>query len=385
MSDSRVLLSPPDIGPMEREFVLAALDSGWIAPTGPDVAEFEQEFSTVVEVPHGVALSSGTAALHLALRVLGVEPGSDVLVSDLTFVATANVVTYVGARPVFVDSDEQSWNIDPCLLAEELDERARGRRLPAAVIVVDLYGQCADYDAIRTVCEEYSVPVIEDAAEALGATYCGRPAGSLGDLAAFSFNGNKIITTSGGGMLVSPRQHWIDHARHLAAQARQPEPHYEHEEVGFNYRLSNVLAALGRAQLRTLDKRVEARRAICDRYRSLLSEIDGIAFMPRASYGEPSCWLTVITIDEVAFGATREQVRRVLGQHGIESRPAWKPMHMQPLYAAAPRRGGRVSEFIFLRGLCLPSGSTLTPSDQCRVAELIAAAPRSSGQGAPGG
>jgi dTDP-4-amino-4,6-dideoxygalactose transaminase len=374
--EPRVLLSPPHVGATEREFLLAAFDSGWIAPVGPDLTAFEQEFAEVVGVPHTVALSSGTAALHLALRVLGVEPGHDVVVSDLTFVATANAVAYVGARPVFIDSDERSWNIDPGLLADELRERARLGRLPAAVIAVDLYGQCADYDPIVDLCRQFEVPLIEDAAEALGATYRGRPAGAFGDLGVFSFNGNKIITTSGGGMLVSDEAEWIAHARHLSTQAREPEPHYEHEELGFNYRLSNLLAALGRAQLRALGERVAARRAVAIRYHEMLGGVAGVDFMPIADYGEPTCWLTVITIDDELFGASREQVRLHLASHGIESRPAWKPMHMQPLYAQVPCRGGRVAEHVFGRGLCLPSGSALTEAEQCRVTELVCATPR---------
>jgi dTDP-4-amino-4,6-dideoxygalactose transaminase len=376
--DAPLLLSPPEIGEAERQYMLAALDSGWVAPAGPDLAAFEHEFGEAVDVPHVVALSSGTAGLHLSLRVLGVEPGRDVLVSDLTFVATANAVAYVGARPCFVDSDERTWNIDPSLLADELRGRARRGRLPAAVIAVDLYGQCADYDRIAALCRDYDVPLVEDAAEALGATYGTHAAGSLGDLGVFSFNGNKIITTSGGGMLVSRNHRWVDHARHLATQAREPEAHYEHHEMGFNYRLSNLLAALGRAQLATLRQRVEGRRRVAERYRRLLADVDGIGFMPVAPYGRSSCWLTVISINEAAFGASRDDVRLHLAASGIESRPAWKPMHMQPLYADAPHCGGAVAERIFATGLCLPSGSSLTESQQCRVAERLLGTPRPS-------
>jgi len=244
---------------------------------------------------------------------------------------------------------------------------------------VDLYGQCADYERLHAACDRFQVPLIEDAAEALGSTYRGRPVGGQGALSVFSFNGNKIITTSGGGMLVGRRGDWIQRARHLATQAREPEPHYEHHEVGFNYRLSNLLAALGRAQLRALDERVAARRAVAARYRELLGPVDGIGFMPVASYGVPTCWLTVITIDAARFGATREQIRRHLATHGIEARPAWKPMHLQPLFADAPRRGGAVGERIFADGLCLPSGSALTATEQCDVVELLCATPRTYG------
>jgi pyridoxal phosphate-dependent aminotransferase EpsN len=374
----QTLLSPPVVGSLEREYLLAAFDSGWIAPVGPDLAAFEDEFGAVVDVPHAVAVSSGTAALHLALRVLGVGPGDDVLVSDLTFAATANAVTYVGAQPVFVDSEERSWNIDPALVADELHDRARTGRLPAALIAVDLYGQCADYEPLTELCGQYGVPLIQDAAEALGATYQGRPAGAQGDVAAFSFNGNKIITTSGGGMLVSRRAEWIGHARHLATQAREPAPHYEHAEIGFNYRLSNLLAALGRAQLRTLGERVAGRTLVARRYRELLGDVAGIAFMPVAPWGTPNCWLTVITIDETQFGASREDVRCHLAEQRIEARPAWKPMHMQPVFAEARRRGGRVAERVFAQGLCLPSSSELTADEQQRIVDVLVATPRSA-------
>ena len=253
---TRVLLSPPDVGAEERRMLLDAFDSNWIAPVGPHVDAFEEELARRVGVPHAVALSSGTAALHLALLLLNVGPGDEVLVPTFTFVATANVVTYVGAKPVLVDSEPSTWTVDPHLLADELKRRARDGRLPAAIITVDLYGQCADYSPIVASCEEYGVPLIEDAAEALGASYGQSPAGSFGEFAAFSFNGNKIITTSGGGMLVSRSSDLSARARHLSTQARQPVPHYEHLEIGFNYRLSNLLAAVGRAQLASLGDRI---------------------------------------------------------------------------------------------------------------------------------
>jgi dTDP-4-amino-4,6-dideoxygalactose transaminase len=362
-----IYLSPPHVGELERELLLAAFDSNWIAPAGPDLALFEAELASVVGVPHAVALSSGTAAIHLALLTLGVGPGDDVLVSDLTFAATANAVVYAGARPVFVDSDEASWNIDPDLLDEELEERARHGRLPSALIVVDLYGQCADWDRINASCRRYEIPVIEDAAEALGATYRGRPAGSFADLGVFSFNGNKIITTSGGGMLVGRSADRINRARYLGTQARQPLPHYEHEDVGFNYRMSNLLAALGRGQLVNLPARVAARRAVNDRYRRALADIDGLSFMPVADYGVPNHWLTVVTLDPDVLGVSPSGVLAGLLDAGIEARPAWKPMHLQPVFAGAEVKGGRVGERIFATGLCLPSGSALTVEQQDRV------------------
>jgi dTDP-4-amino-4,6-dideoxygalactose transaminase len=366
-----IYLSPPHMGTSERDLLLAAFDSNWIAPAGPDIPAFEEEFAAQVGCAHAVALSSGTAALHLALNVLGVGAGDDVLVSDLTFAATANAITYVGARPVFIDADAESWNMDPQLLADEIARRAGDGKLPAAVIVVDLYGQCAHYDEIVPLCRRYGIPIIEDAAEALGASYRGRPAGSLADLAAFSFNGNKIITTSGGGMLVSDRRDWIDRARHLATQAREPVPHYEHVDIGYNYRLSNLLAAVGRGQLRSLDDRVERRRAIYRRYREAFSELDGIELMPVAPYGEPTHWLTVVTIDDHRFAAGPEAIRTHLQAHAIEARPAWKPMHLQPAFAGATVVGGAVGEHIFATGLCLPSGSNLTNDQQQRVIDLV--------------
>jgi dTDP-4-amino-4,6-dideoxygalactose transaminase len=366
-----IYLSPPHVGPLERELLLAAFDSNWIAPAGPDLPAFEQELADFVGVPHAVALSSGTAALHLALVALGVQPGDDVLVSDLTFAATANAVAYVGARPVFVDSDRTSWNMDPQLLEEELGERARRGRLPAAAIVVDLYGQCADWDRIVDVCRRYEVPTIEDAAEALGSTYHGRAAGSFADLGVFSFNGNKIITTSGGGMLVSHSGTHIDRARHLATQARQPVAHYEHEDVGFNYRLSNLLAAIGRGQLRNLPERVAARRGINERYRAALGDIEGLEFMPADANGVPNHWLTVVTIDPEVTGATPHDLVAALHAEGIEARPAWKPMHLQPVFAGAEVRGGAVGEAVFATGLCLPSGSALTEAQQDRVTSAL--------------
>jgi len=356
--------------------LLAAFDSNWIAPVGPELEAFEQEIAARAGVPHAVALASGTAALHLALILAGVAAGDDVLVSTFTFVATAAVATYLGARPVFVDSDATTWNMDAGLLADELETRARTGRRPKAVIVVDLYGQCADYDAILAACARHEVPVIEDAAEALGATYRGRPAGSFGMMGVFSFNGNKIITTSGGGMLVSHDDDLVERARFLATQARDPAPHYEHSVVGYNYRLSNLLAALGRGQLRTLDDRIARRREHNAAYRVALEEIPGIAFMPRAPYGEPTCWLTCITVDPVAFGASREDIRLHLEAQDIESRPTWKPLHLQTAFRDAPVCGGSVSAAIFETGLCLPSGSNLSPADRDRVIEGVLAVRR---------
>ena len=367
----RIYLSPPHLGTAEQELVAEAFASNWIAPLGPHVDAFEREVAAVAGVGHAAALSSGTAALHLALRLLGVGPGDDVLCSTLTFAGTVFPVLYEGARPVFLDADPATWNLDPGLLLEELEERAAAGRLPRAVIAVDLYGQCADYAPIAAACDRFGVPLIEDAAEALGASYRGRPAGSFGRCAVFSFNGNKIVTTSGGGMLVSDDEELVRRARHLASQARDPAPWYQHSEVGFNYRLSNVLAAIGRGQLRTLPERVAARRRHFDSYREALGHLPGVRFMPEAAYGRSNRWLTTLTLDPAAFGAGRDEVCGALAAEDNEARPVWKPMHLPPLFAGCPARGGRVAEDLFARGLCLPSGSNLADADRARIVALI--------------
>ncbi len=353
--------------------LLEAFDSNWIAPVGPDLEAFERELARRVGVEHAVAVSSGTAALHLALLLLGVGPGDEVLVPSFTFIATAAAVTYLGATPVFVDCTRDNWTIDPALIAEELEVRARRGTMPAAVVTVDLYGQAADYDELLPLCEAAGVPLVADAAEALGATYRGKPVGSFGDGAVFSFNGNKIITTSSGGMLVSHSEPLIAKARHLATQAREPFVHYQHSTIGYNYRLSNLLAALGRAQLAGLDERIARRRAINQAYRAQLGDLDGITFMPVADYGEPNWWLTCVLVDPERFGAAREDIRLALEGEDIESRPTWKPLHLQPAFADARALGGACCADIFERGLCLPSGSALSESDLARVAETVRA------------
>ncbi|MBI5494828.1 MAG: aminotransferase class I/II-fold pyridoxal phosphate-dependent enzyme [Deltaproteobacteria bacterium] len=370
----RIYLSPPHMGEQERALLLEAFDSNWIAPLGPHVDAFEREFAEKVGVPHAVALSSGTSALHLALLMLGVGRDDEVLTSTLTFAATANAITYVGAKPVFIDSTAESWNMDPALLAEELDACARRGKLPKAVIAVDLYGQSADYDAIAKACERHGVPLLEDAAEALGASYRGRSCGAFGAMAAFSFNGNKIITTSGGGMLVSHNKQWTDRARFLSTQARDPVPHYEHTHIGYNYRMSNLLAAVGRGQLRVLDQRVEQRRAVNRFYRETLGKEPGITFMPEAEYGRFNGWLTCVTVNPTQFGASREQIRVQLESLNIEARPVWKPMHLQPVFKDCRVRGGDTAKALFDRGLCLPSGSAMKPEQLERVLQGIRAA-----------
>jgi pyridoxal phosphate-dependent aminotransferase EpsN len=356
---------------LEQDFVREAFESNWIAPLGPQVEAFEREFREAIRAPHGVALSTGTAALHLAFQLVGVRPGDEVLVSTLTFSATVNPILYLGARPVFIDSERTSWNLDPALVEATLEKRARQGRLPRALAVVHLYGQSADIDPLVELCDHYAIPLVEDAAEALGASYKGKAPGTLGRVGVFSFNGNKVITTSGGGMLVSPDEGLVRHALKLATQAREPVPHYEHEEIGYNYRMSNVLAAIGRGQLRVLPERVEARRRNTEIYRELLGDLPGIEFMPEAPWGRHSRWLTTLTIAPTEFGTDRESVRLALESENIEARPVWKPMHRQPVFRQYEVVGGAVAEDLFDRGLCLPSSSSLMGTDLERVAAVI--------------
>jgi dTDP-4-amino-4,6-dideoxygalactose transaminase len=355
---------------------MAAFDSNWIAPLGPEVDAFERELAVHTGVSAAAALSSGTAALHLALVLLDVGSEDEVWTSTLTFAATANAIRYVGATPVFIDSERVSWNMDPALLREALQAAAVRGSLPKVVIAVDLYGQCSDYDAILAACGEHGVPVIEDAAEALGATYRDRPAGSFGAIGVLSFNGNKIITTSGGGALLSDDAALVERARHLASQAKQPTAHYEHEEVGYNYRLSNLLAALGRAQLARLDRFVERRREINRRYRTALEGIDGITFLPEAPGSRSTCWLTCVLLDEERLGVGPDAIREHLEAQNIEARPVWKPMHLQPAYRGCRVIGGAIAEDLFRRGLCLPSGSTLSDEDHRRTINAFLETPR---------
>ena len=376
MTDRRIFLSPPDVGEVERKLMLEAFDSNWVAPVGPDRDAFAAQVADLVGVRHAVALSSGTAGLHLALIAAGVRRGDTVLVPSFTFAATANAVMYTGARPVFLDSTADTWNVDPALVAEELHSRAGRGQLPRAVVTVDMYGQCADYDPLLTACDRYGVALIEDAAEAMGASYRGRAAGSFGLAGVLSFNGNKIITTSGGGMLVTDDGRVATQARHLATQAREPVAHYEHRTVGYNYRLSNLLAALGRGQLQRLDDLIAARRENTRYYRAALGDLPGLTFMPIAGYGTPNWWLTCVLIDPDGFGADRDRIVARLAEHNIEARPTWKPMHLQPVFQDCVMRGGAVSADLFRRGLCLPSGSALTDHDRDRVVDAVRAVAR---------
>jgi dTDP-4-amino-4,6-dideoxygalactose transaminase len=356
MSRPRVLMSPPDVGELEEEYVLRALRSGWVAPTGPEVTAFEGEVAERIGVGHAVALSSGTAALHLAMLGVGVEPGDVVIVSTLTFAASANAVVYTGAHPCFVDC-RADGNLDPVLLDEAIrDQRSQGRRV-AAVMAVDMLGRVVDVDAVAAVCESHGVPLLEDAAEALGASYHGVPAGRFGRAAALSFNGNKIMTTSGGGMLLSDDRDLAEHARFLSTQAREPVAHYEHRHIGYNYRLSNILAALGRAQLARLDDMIARRRAIRRRYRALVADLPGITVFQDEPDAEDNCWLTALLVDPDLAPVKAADLMDGLETRDIEARPLWNPMHRQPVFADAPAYLTGESDRLFLRGVTLPSGS----------------------------
>jgi dTDP-4-amino-4,6-dideoxygalactose transaminase len=428
----------------ELHFVKEAFESNYIAPLGPQVEAFEREFSEKIQIPHTLAVSSGTAAMHLALRNLGVKPGDEVFASTLTFIGSISPIVFQGGIPVFIDSDRTSWNMDPDLLAEELSICAKRGLMPKAVVPTDLYGQCADLSRILEICSAHGTPVVADAAESLGAFWCKhadcrkgeetgkgndrgsdrriqesekvqhcienvgpravredsggskneiewRHAGAGAKAAVFSFNGNKIITTSGGGMLASEDERFIAEARFLSQQARDPAPHYEHSQIGYNYRMSNILAAVGRGQLRILDERVQQKRRIFCQYEKAIKDLPGVELMPEVSYGQPSRWLTVVLIDPEQFGADREQVRLSLEAENIESRPVWKPMHLQPAFGlkmpdaaggeqncsisssnyAARMVGGQVAEDLFYRGLCLPSGTAMKEEDLERVIEVL--------------
>jgi len=375
----RILLSVPHMGGREQSYVAEAFASNWLSTVGPNIDAFEDEFAKHIGMP-SVALSSGTAAMHLGLRLLGVQPDDEVFCPTLTFVATANPIAYLGAKPVFIDSDRETWNLDPELLRRALAERAGRNTLPKAVIVVHLYGQPSDMDPILEVCAHYQVPVLEDAAEALGSTYKGKPVGTHSGLSAFSFNGNKIITTTGGGMLCARNSEWIHRARFWSTQARDNALWYEHSQMGYNYRMSNVLAGIGRGQLEVLGARVNRRREIAFRYRDAFADIPGMAFMPQSPHGVHTNWLSCFLIDERTFGRSRASLIGELDAAAIESRPVWKPMHLQPLYRHAARYGGDVAADLFARGICLPSSSSLTPGDQTRVIAAVRLAAGAGGQ-----
>ncbi len=372
----RIYLSPPHLTGEEQTLVTEALASNWVAPLGPNVDAFEKETAEYLGGGlHALALSSGTAAIHLALDVLAVGRGDTVLCSDLTFIGSAGPIRYVGAEPIFIDSDPATWNLSVPALERALETLAREGRQAKALVAVGLYGQSADMEPIQALCSRYGVALIEDAAECLGATYRGQRAGRFGDFSILSFNGNKIITTSGGGMLLARDPNRIAAARHLSTQARDPFPYYHHTRIGYNYRLSNLLAAVGRAQLRALDDRVQARRAIADRYVRDLADLPGVAFMPEAEFGRSTRWLTVLTLDP---GRTPVKPADLIGKlqaEKIEARHVWKPLSLQPVFSDARvfTHDGResVAGRLFEAGVCLPSGSALTPDEQSEVIELI--------------
>lgn len=372
----QIYLSPPDVGPLERVMLLEAFDSNWVTSVGPQIDAFERDLATLLDVRQAVAVSSGTAALHLALRCAGIGPGDRVVVPSFTFAASANAVAYVGAEPVFMDCSAETWTLDPELLVDELNRRSAIGSQVKAVLTVDLFGQCCDYDTILSECRAREIAVIEDAAEALGSTHGPSMAGAFGEAAVLSFNGNKIVTSGGGGALLTNLDSLADEARYLANQARDPLPYYEHRTIGYNYRMNNMLAAVGRAQLGSLPQRVKARRGVFAEYARRLALVEGLSMMPQAPYGESNCWLSCVLVDPDLFGATADEVRIHLAGRNIEARPTWKPMHLQPAFAGADMIGGRVCEGLFARGLCLPSGSMLTPSQQDRVVDAILATPR---------
>ncbi|WP_169253456.1 aminotransferase class I/II-fold pyridoxal phosphate-dependent enzyme [Brevibacterium sp. 'Marine'] len=369
----RILLSGPDVGDLEEEYLLRAFRSGWIAPVGPDLEAFERELADKVGVAYAVGLSSGTAALHLGLLGLGVKPGDRVITSTMTFAATANAITYCGAEPVFVDCVDDG-NMDPIQLHRALKDSIVSGTKPAAIVPVDLLGRPADYGRILPIAAEFDVPVLVDAAESLGSHYGDQACGSLGEAAVVSFNGNKIMTTSGGGALLTDDVNLAEYARYLSTQAREPVAHYEHREVGFNYRLSNLLAALGRAQLARLEGLVERRREIRGRYRdSIVAATDGVSLFGDVNEHGDNAWLSAILVDESRTGFNAGELAAWLAEHNIETRPLWKPMHLQPVFAGARMYGGDVSERLFSTGLTLPSGSSMNEADVERVIATIAA------------
>lgn len=371
----RIFLSPPHINGSEINYIHEAFESNWVAPLGPNVDAFEKEIASYVGVKDAVTLSSGTAAIHLALALLNVQKGDIVFCSNLTFVASANPIVYQGAEPVFIDSEPGTWNMSPHALEEGFINAVSNGKLPKAVIIVNLYGQSARMDELVSICQKYNVPIIEDAAESLGAKYKGKASGTFGEFGIFSFNGNKIITTAGGGVLISNNTEAIKKARFLAAQAKDPAPHYQHSELGFNYRMSNILAGIGRSQLQVLEERVQARRAIFEIYHQELSDIPGFSFMPELPDTFSTRWLTVLSIDVNKAGASIKDFITALESENIEARHVWKPLHMQPLFRGCKyypnSKDESVSEKLFQTGICLPSGSGMTFEEQMRVINCI--------------
>jgi dTDP-4-amino-4,6-dideoxygalactose transaminase len=374
MNNKRIWLSLAHMGGQEQQFIQEAFDTNWVVPLGPNVDGFEKDLEDYLgEHKHIVALSAGTAAIHLALVQLGVGPGDEVICQSFTFSASANPIKYLGATPVFVDSEQETWNMDPELLREAIEDRIRvtGRK-PKAIIPVHLYGMPAKMDEIMAIANEFEIPVLEDAAEALGATYKGQKCGTFGAFACLSFNGNKMITTSGGGALVCSTKEEADFTKYLATQARDNAPHYQHSKVGYNYRLSNICAGIGRGQMMVLQQHVEVRRNINLKYRQLLAGIPGISFQSNPSSDfDSNMWLTCILVDPTEAGFTREELRLAMEQENIETRPLWKPMHLQPVFKDCPYYGNNVSEDLFDKGLCLPSSPILSQEDLERIIDVI--------------
>jgi dTDP-4-amino-4,6-dideoxygalactose transaminase len=363
------------MGGEELTYIHQAFDTNWVSPAGPHIDTFEKELATYNGMEYCAALSSGTAAIHLALVILGIKQSDEVICSTFTFSGSCNPIAYVGATPVFVDSELATWNMDPALLEEAILDRIKKGKKPKAIILVHLYGMPAKLNELMATSRKYEIPVIEDAAEALGSTYFDQRAGTFGDFGIYSFNGNKIITTSGGGALVSKNEDWIKKARFLATQARDAAPHYQHSEIGYNYRLSNISAGIGLGQLHVLDERVRQRRANFDFYQAALSHLPGLTFQPEMTGSLANRWLTTILIDPAkSRGVNREDIRLSLEKENIESRPLWKPMHLQPIFLQFPSYGGRVSEKLFEQGLCLPSGSQLTRLELVKVVSIVEAA-----------
>lgn len=371
----KIYLASPHMSGLEQKYIEEAFKTNWIAPIGPNVDAFEKEVAEYVGIKSGAALTSGTSAIHMALRYLGIGRGDIVFCSSLTFSGSCNPVIYEGAEPVFIDSEPETWNMSPIALLKAFNESEKYGKLPRAVIIVDLYGQSADFDVLREICDSYNVPIIEDAAEALGATYKGRYCGTFGEIGVYSFNGNKIITTSGGGMLVSDNEDAVKKVRFWSTQAKDKTRHYEHSELGFNYRMSNILAGIGRGQLKVLGDRIDKKKHIYETYKNYLSECKDIEFMPVAGYGQPNYWLTVMTLKDCC-SVKPIDIMLALEKENIESRPAWKPMHLQPYYEncrffSHDSESISVSEDIFNRGVCLPSDTKMTDEDLMRVIGII--------------
>ena len=370
MKNEKIWLSPPHMGGDELKYIQEAFVSNWISPAGPHLDAFEKELCEYNGTEHCAALSSGTAAIHLALIMLGVQRDDEVICSSFTFLGSCNPILYQQAVPVFIDSEAQSWNMDPDLLDEGIKDRIKKGKKPKAIIAVHLYGMPARIKEIMAIAQKYEIPVIEDAAEGIGSTYFGQKLGTFGDIGIYSFNGNKIITTSGGGAMVSKKKEWIQQAKFLSTQARDPAPHYQHSQIGYNYRLSNICAGIGRGQLKVLDQRVKQRRTNFEFYQRSLGSSFGIKFQPEAEHCFSNRWLTCILLSD-RHSVVPEKIRLALEAENIESRPLWKPMHQQPVFKDAPFYGNGVSEDLFKRGLCLPSGSNLRSEDLRRVVDLV--------------